>query len=128
MKNYTIVILLSVFCCSCASIINGSRQYVPITSTPTGAKVIMNEKEFGTTPMRINMKRGTKEHYVKLELDGYEPYQAFLVRKVDAWIIENILFGGLIGLGIDALSGGMYHLTPDNVNAQLKPIEDKTSK
>ena len=80
----------------------------------------MNDSVYGKTPMTMNMKRKTKDHHLKLKLDGYENYETDLVRTVDGWVVGNIFFGGLIGLGIDALSGGMYHIAPDNVNAQLK--------
>lgn len=128
MKKLTTVILLSLLFCSCASIINTSRQYVPITTNPAGATVTLNGKDFGKTPTGINMKRKNNDHLLKFTLDGYEPSETSLARVVDGWIIGNILFGGLIGLGIDALSGGMYHLNPNRVDITLKPVETKTDK
>ena len=73
-------------------------------------------------------KRKNKEHILNLTLNGYEPYQTNLVRVVDGWIIGNILIGGLIGLGIDAISGGMYHLNPKRIDIPLKQVEMKSSK
>jgi hypothetical protein len=32
----------------------------------------------------------------------------------------NIVFGGLIGLGVDAITGGLYDLSPEQVNAELR--------
>lgn len=128
MKKLIPYTLLLMFFCSCASIINTSRQYVPITSNPPGATVSLNGKEFGKTPTGINMKRKNKEHILNLTLDGYEPYQTNLVRVVDGWIIGNIVIGGLIGLGIDAISGGMYHLNPKRIDIPLKQVETKSSK
>ena len=119
------VLAALLFLTSCASIINSSRQSVPIRSTPPGATVILNDSVFGKTPMTINMKRKKKEHFIKLQLEGYETYQTDLIRVVDGWIFGNILFGGLIGLAIDAGSGGMYHLKPNVVNVELKPVATK---
>ena len=42
-----------------------------------------------------------------------------LTRKTNGWVWGNIVFGGIIGLIIDASSGAMYKLTPEQVNAQL---------
>lgn len=53
-------------------------------------------------------------------LDGYLPYETKFTRNVDGWIAGNIVFGGLIGLAIDAITGGMYKLTPDQVVAEMK--------
>ena len=42
---------------------------------------------------------------------------------MSGWVVGNILFGGLIGLAIDAISGGMYKLSPAQVSAQLATAE-----
>ena len=57
---------------------------------------------------------------VKIELEGYLPYETNLTRKTSGWVWGNILFGGLIGLAVDAISGGMYKLTPEQIQAELK--------
>jgi hypothetical protein len=31
----------------------------------------------------------------------------------------NIVFGGIIGLAVDAITGGLYKLAPEQVSAQL---------
>lgn len=31
----------------------------------------------------------------------------------------NIIFGGIIGLAVDAMTGGLYNLTPDQLNSTL---------
>jgi len=33
--------------------------------------------------------------------------------------VGNIVFGELIGLAVDAMSGGLYNLTPTQISAQL---------
>ena len=44
-----------------------------IASRPRGAKVTLDGKEVGTTPMTLSaLARG--EHRVELDLDGYFPY------------------------------------------------------
>jgi hypothetical protein len=40
----------------------------------------------------------------------------------------NIAFGGLIGLAVDAISGGMYSLTPEQVSAVLNSGHASLSK
>ena len=39
---------------------------------------------------------------------------------MSGWVWGNILFGGIIGLIVDASTGAMYKLTPEQVEASLK--------
>lgn len=41
---------------------------------------------------------------------------------MDGWYLGNLLFGGLIGLIVDAANGSMYKLTPDQVIAQMGKV------
>ncbi len=113
-----VFLTLCIFLSSCATIINGSKQTIGISSSPSEASVTINGEDFGKTPVNAELAR-KENQIIKIELEGYLPYETTLTRKVDAWIAGNILFGGLIGLGIDAISGGMYKLTPQQVQAEL---------
>src|SRR5262249_15234233 len=62
-----------------------------------------------------------KDHTVTIELAGYEPYSATITKSVTGWVWGNILFGGIIGLAVDAISGGLYVLSPEQVQATLMP-------
>jgi len=103
----------------CATIIHGSKQSVSISSNPSKANVTIDGKEMGITPLTLKLARA-EHHTVVINLAGYMPYETKLTRKVDGWIAGNIIFGGLIGLVIDAAGGGMYKLTPDQVQAELR--------
>lgn len=70
--------------------------------------------------MHLNMKRKRKGREVKLVLDGYETFYLRMQRTWNPWILGNILLGGLIGLSVDAISGAMYEIYPDHINAELK--------
>jgi len=104
---------------SCATIIHGSRQEVGIQSQPTNAIVTIDGQQKGTTPLSVKLKR-KHTHTIKFKLDGYKPYGATLTRKVSGWVAGNILFGGLVGLAVDLITGGIYKLSPDQVSANLK--------
>ncbi|PWJ39258.1 PEGA domain-containing protein [Sediminitomix flava] len=112
----------------CASIVHGPSQLVNFSSQPSGAKIFIDGKEYGQTPSTVSLKRmgrlkgeaSTKQSYnVKVELEGFYPYEVIIKREMDGWFLGNILFGGLVGIIIDAASGAMYKLTPDQVIAQL---------
>lgn len=102
----------------CATIMHGSGQDVGFSSTPTAAKVTVDNKPLGNTPVIAKLAR-KDNHVVKMELEGFQPFEATLTRKTSGWVWGNVLFGGLIGLAVDAISGGLYNLTPEQVAGQL---------
>jgi hypothetical protein len=81
----------------------GTKQQIGISSNPSGANVIIDGKNFGNTPLTAELSR-KDNHIVKIELDGFLPYETTLTKKVSGWVAGNIIFGGLIGLAIDAIS------------------------
>src|SRR5882724_5849028 len=110
-----IAIAIGVVCTlGCASIMHGTSQDVGISSQPSGAEVTLDNAPAGKTPVVTHMKRGDN-HILKLELPGYAPYEATFTKSVSGWVWGNILFGGLIGLGVDAITGGLYNLTPEQL-------------
>jgi hypothetical protein len=113
-----LLLLVTAGTMACATIINGSSQDVAISSTPTGARVTLDGREYGVTPVVASLAR-KKKHTVRIDLEGFAPHELQLNQSVSGWIAGNILFGGLIGLAIDAVTGSMYNLKPDQVAAVL---------
>ncbi len=103
---------------ACGTIIHGSNQQVSFTSEPTGAEVIVDGLSLGSAPLVTALSR-KDTHTVEFKLDGYAPKSAIVNRSVSGWVWGNIIFGGLIGLGVDAVTGGMYKLTPEMVNGDF---------
>lgn len=103
---------------ACASIMHGTSQDVGISSSPTGATVTLDNQNPGQTPYIAHLSR-KDNHVVKLTLPGYAPAELTLTRKTSGWVWGNIVFGGLIGLAVDAMTGGLYNLTPDQLSAAL---------
>ena len=114
----SVLVATAVLLSGCASIIHGTGQDVGFSSSPTNALVTINGVELGRTPLTTELKR-KNNHMVKLELDGYMPYETTFTRKVSGWVWGNIVFGGLIGLAVDGISGGIYKLTPEQLHAQM---------
>jgi hypothetical protein len=52
-------------------------------------------------------------------MDGYESEQISIRKSTSGWVWGNIVFGGLIGLAVDASTGGMYKLSPTQVQQTL---------
>ena len=112
--SFALTLLLS----SCATIISGSKQNVKFSSDPSTATILIDEVEVGKTPFEIKLERKS-EHRVMIKLEGYQNYETKLTKKFNGWYLGNIIFGGLIGLIIDPITGAMYDLTPNEINAQM---------
>lgn len=122
MKTIISVLTISLFLLftqACGTIMQGTTQQVGISSNPSNASVTINGQNHGNTPMIIDLKR-KDSHMVRIELDGYQPYESNLTRSTSGWVWGNIVFGGLIGLVVDASAGGMYKLTPEQIDSELR--------
>ncbi len=116
--HYAVAAIASLSVAACCSIIHGTRQDVGISSNPSAARVSVDGIQTGTTPVIAHLTR-KDNHFVRIELAGYKPYETTLTRKVSGWVWGNLVFGGLIGLAVDAISGGLYNLTPEQVSGTM---------
>jgi len=121
LKSLSFIALLILECVcvfSCGTIMHGTTQEIGINSQPSGASVLIDNENYGNTPIVANLSRKSN-HVIQINLNGYEPYKTTLTKSVSSWVLGNILFGGLIGLAVDAVSGGIYKLTPEQITAEL---------
>jgi uncharacterized protein YceK len=117
MKRITVLLAIATLS-GCASIMHGTSQDVGISSSPTTANVTLDNQGGGQTPYIAHLSR-KDNHVVKLALPGYAPAEMTLTRKTSGWVWGNIVFGGLIGLAVDAMTGGLYNLTPEQLTSTL---------
>lgn len=115
------------FLAGCASIMHGTTQQIAVSSSPTGAQVSVNGMQHGITPVIADLKR-KDGHIIKVTLDGYQPFEMGLTRSTSGWVWGNIVFGGIIGLAVDAMTGGLYKLAPEQVSAQLQRADLQTAE
>jgi uncharacterized protein YceK len=112
----TLIGIAALLTTGCATIVHGTRQNVGISSTPAGASVTIDNLQSGTTPVFSKLRR-KENHVVRIELSGYQPMDLALTSSVSGWVWGNVAIGGLIGLAVDAISGGMYKLSPEELSA-----------
>jgi len=115
------------FLSNCSTVLNTTTQDVEIKSVPANAKITIGGKKFGLTPQVVNIERGMV-HVVKIELDGYEPYETQVTKKISIWFWGNALNGFLPGMLIDMFTGSMYNLLPENISVDLQPVKQEPSK
>ena len=122
-----IFLIFTLLFTSCATIIHGSMQQVAVVCDPKKAKIDIDGVSLGHTPYLARLSR-KNNHLLKIELEGYLPYEITLKRKLDGWIFGNIFLGGVIGIVIDAATGSMYTLSPKDVTTQLNSSSASTGR
>ncbi|MEM8615802.1 MAG: hypothetical protein AAGF20_02600 [Pseudomonadota bacterium] len=112
----------------CATIVNSGTQPVTVNSTPDGATVKIVNKAGdtvfeGTTPATAELQRGSgffsSESYTVTVSNATASEDVTMTGTFNNWTIGNIIFGGLIGLAVDASTGAMWMFEPDTVNVNL---------
>jgi hypothetical protein len=107
---------------SCASIVSRSRFHVPIDSVPQGAVVAYDGANVGVTPCTVVMQR--KCSMVTLTRDGYHDQIVEVGRGMNGWILGNLIFGGGIGVVVDAASGATGTISEAPCWVELTPSTD----
>lgn len=110
-----------VYSSGCATIVTGGGedQSVRVASMPKGADVFVDDQLVGQTPISLRLTR-KDDHMVRVQKAGYAPYERHVKSGFNPWMIGNVLFGGIIGIVVDAVSGTNPALSPTNIHAKLK--------
>src|SRR5689334_20200634 len=101
----------------CASLVKGTTQSVTVNTDPTGAICILSRDgaQIGIvnpTPGTIMVGKATGAISVACKKLGYDDSVGTLASSFQAMTFGNILFGGIIGVAIDAASGEMNEYPP----------------
>lgn len=100
----------------CASIVNGQNQSVSVETRSNGATLVganctlTNNKGtwFVVTPGSATVNRSFEDLSVKCLKDPLEPGMAVVKSATKAMAFGNIIFGGVIGAGVDVATGAAY--------------------
>ncbi|MHC9064017.1 PEGA domain-containing protein [Nitrospira sp. CMX1] len=100
----------------CATIVNGAHQDLTITSQPSALCVTVDGQAFGPSPVVASLRRA-HPHTVKVEWQGYTPFEMTVTPVVSSMIWGNAILGGPIGLLVDGVTESGYELAPLSVHA-----------
>ena len=112
---------------ACATITRGQHTAWEVNTNPPGAKVRTSNGYFcDSTPCSLTMPRKS-EFTATITKPGYHTLEVRVTTKVSggggAGMAGNILFGGIIGAGVDVTTGAMLDLTPNPLNVSLEKEE-----
>ena len=110
----------------CATVTRGTQDTISVNSSPANADVVLSSGQRSKTPATFKLPR-SRAVTVNVSKAGYEPQSVQVVPQIEgggaAGMAGNVLVGGIIGVGVDAVSGAMYDLTPDQIHIHLKEID-----
>ena len=118
--------VVSIVLAGCSTIVKGTQQQVSV-STPgvQGAMCQLASPGIGTrtvkTPANIILPKSKHNVAVTCTAQCYSDGVATLASHTEIMTAGNVLFGGIIGLGVDAASGAMNKYDP-SVEVVMSPI------
>ena len=89
----------------CATLLNDDHKMVSFSSDPENATVKVEGIAMGKTPCVIPVARKGGDKFITFERSGYKTLIVKLDNKIGGEGFGNLLFGGIIGIGIDAATG-----------------------
>lgn len=120
LKPLNVIAVIGIlFIAACATIMNSDMVSVPVYTTPSGAKLVINGMEY-TSPATVQAPRGKGDFKLHVEKKGYKPVDILLRQSLDGWLWGDIILGGLIGLAVDFITGDAYDLDPEVVSCELQ--------
>ena len=105
---------------ACATIIDGTKQTVPIKTNPPNAKVYVDGSFVGTSPVVVSLERG-EIHKVGLVMPNHELGLIEVDREINPMVFTNVIFvvGAPLAILFDATMGSLYNTVPDEINHQM---------
>lgn len=100
---------------ACASIVSDNDSTTYISTEPEQARCELHGQDFKRvvqTPDSITLPAEAAPITVACDAEGYRTTTATLDTSMDGWIVGNLLFGGVIGLAIDAARGAGQKYPP----------------
>lgn len=99
----------------CASIVSDNNSGTYIETDPEKARCELHGQDFTRvveTPNSVMLPSSAAPVTVACKADGYKNTTAVLDTKLDGWIFGNLLFGGIVGVAIDAARGAGQKFPP----------------
>ncbi len=118
------VLMLAALCGGCATVTRGTENTIGFDSRPSQAEVRTSNGLGCVTPCSLVVKRN-EEFIATFSKPGYRSQQVEVKTQLAgagaAGLAGNILIGGVVGIGVDAVTGAANEHTPNPVSVVLEP-------
>ena len=120
-------VLAAFFLQGCATITQGNDQKMTVNTDPQGASCTLKRDGgeiavVSPTPGTAEVEKSKDDIVVRCEKSGRQPGQRTVSSDFEGMTAGNLVFGGVVGLGVDAASGAMNEY-PSQVTLMLPPKE-----
>lgn len=121
------VAAIAVVFSGCATITKGTTQAVALnTPGAVGAQCTLNSSAIGTkvvtTPATITLDKSQESITVLCKKECFQDGGTVIASNTESMAAGNLILGGVVGLGVDAVSGAMNKYNADNQVAMV-PIQ-----
>jgi hypothetical protein len=118
------IYLFALLLTACATITKGTTQTVAV-DTPgvpgaTCTILTQNGPQIVMTPGSVVLSKGSSALPIQCTKECYVMGSSIIPSNTEAMAAGNVIFGGIIGLGVDAASGAMNKY-PDIVTVAMTP-------
>jgi hypothetical protein len=124
MKKISLVFLLSVLLCSCATIFSGRNDKVKVTEgNPIAAKVYYNGSYVGNAPCEVKVPKAdlrNRTAVITIKAEGYEDQEIILTRKLKVGALVGDILTGVVWIVVDVLDSAIYKSSKDKVHYDLQ--------
>lgn len=102
----------------CASIVSGTNQPVSVhTGNVSGASCSLENNKgkwyVSSTPGTVVVNRSYNDLRINCEKQGYRPTYKQVSSKTKGMAFGNVVFGGIVGAGVDVVDGAAYDYPSD---------------
>lgn len=126
-KQYLIALTLAsaVALAGCATVMRGTTDVVRLISHPEGAEAKTSIGFTCVTPCAVEVSKQITEFSVTFSRKGYlsQTYAVVALPSTvgSGYMMENVVLGGMIGIGVDSSTGAANDHKPNPVEAYLSP-------
>jgi hypothetical protein len=124
MRTWFIALSSSLLVAACATITKGTSQIIAVDTPGVPGATCTITTQSGpqpvTTPGTITLAKASAALPISCTKECYVTGQSIIPSNAEAMSAGNVIFGGVIGLGVDAMSGAMNKY-PDMVTVAMTP-------
>ena len=123
---YRLIVAVALAACvgSCATITRGTSQNVAVDTPGVPGAMCTIQTQSGpqvvTTPGSVVLAKGSTALPIQCTKECYLTGSSIIPSGTETMAAGNVVFGGVIGLGVDAASGAMNKY-PDIVTVAMTP-------
>jgi hypothetical protein len=102
----------------CATVVHGTTQTVPITSSPPGAPFTIDGVRIGVTPYDVQLSR-RRAHSVRIGADPASRVNFDLGRRASGWLLVDLVvfYPAIL---VDLVTGAGFAFTRDSLHANFQ--------